>query len=470
MSKMPALFLTVLLPLATSSCLDDVFEASPEETGWEEPAQPVAREPGPLMIIGADGLDLEVIRPLAEQGRLPNIVNLMEHGCHGILLSEREMRSPPLWTTIATGRPRSKHGIYDFVTGSRLWPEKLRQVKRKLVTSKMRKVPALWNVASDAGLKVAAVGWLNTWPAEKINGVMVAPYVALGTSKQITIKGGVYRDECKQVYPPERWEEFLPLIVEAEDVPDKLVAAFASAPDGVIARKYPILKRYMGGLRWSLAHTLTMKNLTLHLLKNDSPDLTMVYFEGSDSLAHRFWLFRQPRRQIAAQLAEAGYSTRYAKELAERYGKVVDTYYILLDEVIGELISALGSGGRVILLSDHGFCSRSGQYPLSKAVPFTGEHRIEGTLVISGPGIRSGKRIYGATHYNITPTVLDLLGVETDLRMEGNSLFPQIEDKEDYEELIVEQGILLEAEQDDEDAVPFGEAEIERLRSLGYVE
>jgi arylsulfatase A-like enzyme len=90
--------------------------------------------------------------------------------------------------------------------------------------------------------------------------------------------------------------------------------------------------------------------------------------------------------------------------------------------------------------------------------------------VISGPGIRSGKRIFGATHYNITPTVLDLLGVETDIRLEGNSLFPQIEDKEDYEELIVEQGILLDAEKDDEDSVPFGEAEIERLRSLGYVE
>jgi predicted AlkP superfamily phosphohydrolase/phosphomutase len=470
MTRIQKLLLVVLLALAASSCLDNVFETSAEETERKEPEQPAKWEPGPLMIIGADGLDLEVIRPLAEQGRLPNIVNLMEHGCHGILLSEREMRSPPLWTTIATGRPRSKHGIYDFVTGSRLWPEKLRKVKRKLVTSKMRKVPALWNVASDAGLKVATVGWLNTWPAEKINGVMVAPFVALGTSKQITIKGGLYRDERKQVSPPGRWEEILPLIIEAEDVPDKLVAAFASAPGGVIAKKYPILERYMGGLRWSLAHTLTMKNITLHLLKNDSPDLTMVYFEGSDSLAHRFWLFRQPHRQIAAQLAEAGYSTRHVGELAEKYGKVVDTYYVLLDEVIGELVAALGPGGRVILLSDHGFCTRSGQYPLSKAVPFTGEHRIEGTLVISGPGIRSGKRIYGATHYNITPTVLDLLGVKTDLRMEGNSLFPQIEDKEDYEELIVEQGILLDAEKDDEDSVPFGEAEIERLRSLGYVE
>lgn len=470
MLRVCKLWLYTGLALAASSCLDDVFEASPPAPGRDQQSQPARKERQPLLIIGADGLDLEIIRELSEQGRLPNIVNLMGKGCHGILLSEREMRSPPLWTTIATGRPRSKHGIYDFITGSRLWPENLRKVKRKLVTSRMRKVPALWNIASDAGLEVAAVGWLNTWPAEKVNGVMVAPYVALGTSKQITIKGGVYRDERKQVYPPGRWEEILPLIVEAQNVPDKLVAAFAPEPRGAIARRYPILERYMGGLRWSLAHTLTMKNIALHLLKNDSPDLTMVYFEGSDSLAHRFWLFRQPHREIAAQLTEAGYSSRHAKELSGQYGKVVDTYYVLLDEVIGELVAALGSGGRVILLSDHGFCSRSGRYPLGKSVPFTGEHRIEGTLVISGPGIRSGKRIYGATHYNITPTVLDLLGIKTDLRLEGNSLFPQIEDKEDLEELVVEQGILLDAERDDEDSVPFGDEEIERLRSLGYVE
>jgi predicted AlkP superfamily phosphohydrolase/phosphomutase len=226
----------------------------------------------------------------------------------------------------------------------------------------------------------------------------------------------------------------------------------------------------MTGLRWSLAHTWTMKNITLHLLKKDSPDLTMVYFEGTDSLAHRFWLFRQSHAEIAAQLREGGYSTEHVEELVRRYGTVVDTYYRLLDEIIGELVAALGPGGRVILLSDHGFTSRSGQYPLSKSVPFTGEHRIEGTLVIAGPGIRSGKRIYGATHYNITPTVLDLLGVETDVRLEGNSLLPQIDDKEDYEELIVEQGILLDAEKDDEDTVHFKNDEIERLKSLGYVE
>jgi len=421
---------------------------------------------GRVLVIGADGLDLKVIDELAAAGELPNLLELLEKGAHGVMVSEREMRSPALWTTMATGRPRSVHGIYDFVTGSRLWPKKLRDTERRLVTSGMRRVPAIWNIASDKGLEVGVVGWLNTWPAEEVKGIMVAPVVALGSSKQVTIKGAVYPDEIDQVYPAERWKEIRSLIVTAEDVDDELAAEFADKAGSDLLGLYPILRRYEHGLRWSLAHTLSMRNITLHIIEKDKPDLTMVYFEGSDSLAHRYWLFRQPRNEIIAQLREADLPTEGADELARKYGKVVEQYYMLLDEVIGELVDAFGENGQIIIMSDHGFGKRTGRFPVNKSVPFSGQHRIEGTIIAAGEGVAEGERVYGATQYDVTPTLLELLGIESDMYLEGSSLVDQIIECDDGVEEEEEEAKI----EDPGVEVPYSEEELERLRSLGYVE
>lgn len=446
------------------------------------PAQPRAQEPDedrprPVLLIGADGLDLEVVRQRIDRGHLPNLAALLERGAHGVLMSEREMRSPALWTTIATGRPRDIHGIYDFVTGSRLWPEDQRSDERHLVTSGMRKVPAIWNLASEAERKVVVVGWLNTWPAERINGVMVSPYVAIGRSKQITIKGGVYPDEPYQVEPAARWREIRDLITTPDQVPDDLVARFADEPRDALVHDLPVLDRYLDGLRWSLAHSLTMRAITLRLLETEEPDLAMVYFEGADSLGHRFWLFGQPLAEVQAQLREAGYDPERGRELKRLFGRVVRHYYDFLDEIIGELVAAFPADGRVLVVSDHGFGDRSGAYPINASVPFSGQHLLEGSLLATGPGIAAGKKIYGANQYDITPTLLDLLDIDTDVDFEGRSLVAVMgkglkpEQQRHRRRLNgVRDRLQADPGADEPDQERFREQELERLRSLGYVQ
>lgn len=417
----------------------------------------------PLLVIGADGFDLDVINALIARGKLPNLAYLIETGAHGILLSERYMRSPALWTTIATGRPRAVHGIYDFITGSFFWPKDQQNQKKRLVTSDMRKVPALWNMVEKQTM--AVIGWMNTWPAEKINGIMVSPYVALDSPKQITIKGTVYPDIPNQVYPDKRWKEIRPLIMTSKNVPADLVKSFTSGPDSALLADYPILKKYMRGLRWSLAHTLTMRNITQSLLQSDNPDITFVYFEGSDSLGHRFWLFRQTLAEIREQLESLGYPTAQVQRLKERFGNIIDQYYITLDAILGELIDEIPDG-HLVLVSDHGFTKRSKDHPPIPEVPFTGEHRIEGTIIIQGPSVISGKQIVGATLYDVVPTILDLIHVKSDIAFEGKSLVPQIK-------ISRIKKITAKNTKEDEDQsveIPFSKEELDRLRSLGYVE
>ena len=42
------------------------------------------------------------------------------------------------------------------------------------MTSDLRRVKALWNIASDRGLDVAVVGWWATWPPETVRGSIVS--------------------------------------------------------------------------------------------------------------------------------------------------------------------------------------------------------------------------------------------------------------------------------------------------------
>jgi hypothetical protein len=65
-----------------------------------------------------------------------------------------------------------RHGIVDFTainkdTGAAV-----------PVTSNLRRVPALWNILSDAGRTVGFVGWWASFPAEKVNGYIVSDRIA----------------------------------------------------------------------------------------------------------------------------------------------------------------------------------------------------------------------------------------------------------------------------------------------------
>ena len=413
----------------------------------------------PLVVLGLDAFDLEVAEPLLAAGKLPNFRRLIDSGAHGVLYSEREMRSPALWTTIATGRPRDVHHVYDFVTGSRLWPAAQQGGEQRLVTSDMRGAPALWNIASDAGKKVAVVGWLNTWPAEPVRGTMVSPYVAVHERKQITIKGGIYEDETRQVHPRERWKEIRSLIVAPEDIPDEELRVYASDPGDAARAAFPILARNERALRWSLARTLTVQRITMHLEEQDSPDVIVAYHEGADSLAHRFWLFRQSHDDVVATFQELGLPTEHVDTLRAAYGGVIDAYYLLLDDMLGAMMRALPADTRWIVVSDHGFGNRSGRYPANAEVPFTGEHRLEGTVILAGGDVPAGSRIFGATQYDVLPTALSLLGVTpaAGLALEGQVLVPTLLASEEAPETAQESG-------------DFEAEELERLRSLGYVQ
>src|SRR5690606_34271886 len=128
------------------------------------------------------------------------------------------LRTPQVWTSAVTGKLPGQHGLWDHVSNSYYNPPPFRTKARHPLTTADRKSKALWQILSDANFKTLSVGWISSWPAEKLtNATIVAP-ANLSDKRQSSIKGSFWRDAPHQVQPEQLWPKVKKLIVEPQDI------------------------------------------------------------------------------------------------------------------------------------------------------------------------------------------------------------------------------------------------------------
>ena len=343
-----------------------------------------------VLIVGLDGADWEIIDPLIAAGRMPHLARLIATGARAKLLTITPTLSPVVWTSIATGVEPARHGIFDFLTGADTGP-------REPVSSRSRKVPALWDLLSTAGVPVAVTGWWATWPAERVAGTMVTDRVAY----QLFGYASDERSSEGKTWPPELYETIRPLIVPPDQVPWSEVAAFLDGsrkdPKAFDADEREILEEF----RTLLASSHTYLGAALAQRRSLRTRFEAVYFEGTDTVGHLFMPYRPPVRP--------GVDPRRF----ESFHDIVDRYYEAADGMLAKLLDGR-SDWTVIVLSDHGFASDATRPRTTDSRIGHGAaadwHRRFGILVMSGPGVRPGVKIDEASVYDIAPTVLALFG------------------------------------------------------------
>lgn len=358
-----------------------------------------------VLVVGWDGADWMLIRPLLAAGRMPNLAGLIARGRATELRSEQPLLSPLLWTTIATGKPVLEHGIADFLvqdaaTGARV-----------PITSASRKVHALWTILPAFGLKVDTVAWWATWPAEPTSGTLVSDRVAyqLFDLEQTTDAG--------KVYPSGSWPAVRERIHEPEQVPCDLMRRFVALGCDELDRRWreaPPDKRQedrVNHLRKILATTRTYHSVTLDLLKSQA-DLTLTYYEATDTIGHLFARYLPPKLPGVTD------------EEVDTFGGALPEAYVYLDELLGELLDQVDPETNVLVISDHGFYVGEAR-PRTDTKDFgagaSNWHRLDGILVAAGPrGARGGYE--GATIYDIAPTILGWLGLPVPTDMKGRVL------------------------------------------------
>jgi Flp pilus assembly protein TadD len=323
-----------------------------------------------VLFVGLDGADWPLLDALMAEGRMPELAALCREGRVATLRTIQPPLSPLIWTTMMTGVSPLEHGILDF---TRFHPQTRR---REPITSDERQVPAVWNHASDALRRVAVFGLWATYPAEPIRGLMVSDRFYTFASLDAPPAGSVF--------PPEQeaWARGVLTAVEAEVGFDALRAYLPwldnSTYDEAINAADPYT-RPIAALRRILIETRLYARLAAeHLERQPETELTVVYFQGTDTIGHVFAPFMAPRLP-----------TIDPRDF-ERFSGVPARYFAEVDAVLGTLRrSAAQQGAALMLASDHGFLWQEGRphQVESLAAASAGRwHREDGMALLWGRG------------------------------------------------------------------------------------
>jgi predicted AlkP superfamily phosphohydrolase/phosphomutase/tetratricopeptide (TPR) repeat protein len=364
----------------------------------------------PVIWIGLDGFDFEIADRLGAEGRMPNWKRLESGGYTADLKSFVPILSPIVWTTLATGVAPDVHRILDFQEVEPATGQKIP------ISGHSRAVPAIWNVASASGLSVGVVGWWATHPAEEVKGFFVSDHASP------ILFDGVSR--AGDAYPPSLSAGIEQVLAREGPVSDEELTRFVAMPASEIAKERAGavgLSNRIVALARTIGATRAASRIARELYDRNLPDLTMLYFEGTDVVGHLFAADVPPRMSCVDD-----------EEFA-RYSKTVDEYYALVDRLLGQWMRrAEEDGATLIVNSDHGFkwgkdrsCERGSLNPATAGF----WHRLNGVFAAWGARVKTGLPRGSASVFDVEPTVAALLDLPVDRMATGKPIraaFPGI--------------------------------------------
>lgn len=271
------------------------------------------------LVLGLDGASFDLIRPLAAQGRLPNLARWLDDArAAPPLQSTVPAMSFPAWSSFLTGLEPGRHGLFDFT-------QKLPGAYRiRFVNATHRDGASLCERVSNAGGPVLCLGVPATYPPPPLRGLLVAGFdapVSPGGDAASASDPALYAAIARRAGPwarpvldesghPEGWHErALETLLERID------------------RKTEFALAALAGLRERFGRR---------------PALMTVVFAESDTVAHHFWRDHDPA------------SPRHDPSASRLRKEAVTRVYERLDAAVGALRAAFGEDAPCLLISDHG--------------------------------------------------------------------------------------------------------------------
>src|SRR5215469_14287173 len=74
-------------------------------------AQSSAKPKPHVVVIGVNSMELDVIRPLLLQGKMPNLSSVIKKGAYGKLRTVSGPNCPRVYTTLFTSTTPEEHGV-----------------------------------------------------------------------------------------------------------------------------------------------------------------------------------------------------------------------------------------------------------------------------------------------------------------------------------------------------------------------
>ena len=257
-----------------------------------------------ICVVGLDGVPISLIKNLTSKGIMSNLSRILEKGyLHQMTVSLPEI-SAVSWTNFMTGTNSGTHGIFGFVdikpSSYEIYFPFFSDVK----------APTIWDRLEKNNKKSIVINQPFTYPARKINGILISGFVA------------VYLE--KSIYP----QSIMPFLEKIKYKID--IDTMRSRKDHEFLWK-------------ELNETLeTREKAVFHFWEKEDWDYFQVVITGTDRLHHYLW-------------------PAYENEEHPYHNQFLD-YYNKIDKFIGRLYNAFNKtsgwereGEGFFILSDHGF-------------------------------------------------------------------------------------------------------------------
>jgi predicted AlkP superfamily phosphohydrolase/phosphomutase len=358
-----------------------------------------------VLLIGVNGAEWDIIRPLILRGEMPNLANMMENGISGKLQTTSDPNCPKVYSSIFTSTPDTENGITGF------------EVNYVPARSDFLKGTPFWSALSDKGITVGMANVPGTFPVRAVNGYMVSGMLTqskdcngiLCSPKLSEVING------EPVYPKKMMPELM------KNVGDFWIDCSAMpTAEELAGNEKQVIEKWLDRVS-EIREQQT--RLFEYLLEKHPTDFTMFAQSCEDRTGH--WLYPIRPNNV-------GYNPKVHEVRVDAF----PNQYRAFDHVLGKILSHFDKNTTVFVISDHGIKPLRDPGPMVSHGSHTSMNTIiahhdfvdgddvPGIFVAMGPGIRHDARIMGLQMnvLDIAPTILSIYGVPIPTQMKGRVL------------------------------------------------
>lgn len=380
-------------------------------------AKPAKAKPR-VIVIGVNGMELDIIRPLMVRGLMPNLASVIDRGSYGKLKTVPAPNCPRVYCTLFTSTKPEEHGVTGFLVGG------------ITANTNMLKQEPIWSVLSNKDVTVGMANVPATFPVMPVNGYMISGMLTRGKNCEDGVLCAPKLSEVMggdAVYPKQMQAELLKNVgdfyIDCERMPS---AAELKGHESEVIDQW--LRK---------VQTIRDQQTVLfdYLLTKHPTDFTFMVQSCEDRTGH--WLY-------PISPFNAGYNASINGVRPEAF----PNQYVAFDKVLGTILKHVDANTYLFIVSDHGikplreFEEKDPHAHMDheKTTPVIAKHDfadgddVPGSFFAMGPGIKHDFRLMGlaVSVYDVAPTILHLYGIEQPKQMRGrllNEIFESSESK-----------------------------------------
>lgn len=262
-----------------------------------------------VFVLGLDGATWDILQPLMDEGRLPNLARIRARGASGTLNSIFPPLSPVAWTGVMTGKNSGKHGVFEFLEYEH------NPLQGRVNSSRSIKAELLWQIAGRHGKTTVAGAVPMSYPHRQAPGVFLGDFLSPADAPDFASDPNLLRE--LEAHLGEPYRPWSTAVHDGGQEPQALAELTA------------FLDHHLRAVEF--------------LMKRCEWDLFMYDLMATDRIQHELWHAWDPSHRAAR-----------GRDLSAVRSGFLD-FWSRLDDGIGRIEAALPADSSLILMSDHGF-------------------------------------------------------------------------------------------------------------------